>query len=78
MSVKAKVACGNDGVITLCKIDCDLPISELYWWFFTSIINHFDSIKLYEEIGIVGRNQEGVGLVIDIKTFEFVTSCLTG
>ena len=74
MSVKANVACRNDGVITLCKIKCDLPISELCWWFFTSIINDLELIKLYEEMGIVGRNQEGVGLVIDIKnTFEFVT-----
>ena len=55
MSVKAKVACWNDGVITLCKIECDLPISELYWWFFTSFINDFYVINLYEELGIVGR-----------------------
>ena len=54
MSVKAKVACWNDGVVTLCKIECD-PFQSFYWWFFTSFINEFYVINLYKELGIVGR-----------------------
>ena len=73
MSVKANVACEMMGLLLYVNYMCSSYFRAILWWFFTSIINDFESIKLYEEMGFVGRNQEGVGLVIDIKTFEFMT-----
>ena len=45
MLVKANVAYQNDGLFLDVKVKCDLPISELCWWFFTSIIYDYDLIK---------------------------------
>ena len=67
MSVKANVANQNDGVITLCKIICVSPISELISGGSLHVLLMIPNKQNFTKKGVVGRNQEGVGLAIDIE-----------